>query len=161
MARWQKGTGAGVSCASANTLWDPPPAPICNCSRCCPSHKPLALLRSFLPRSALAISAMATSFFASALAMARMARCTEERGIPVPAAMGAFDYPAMGEHRTARDFFSDDDKAHTGWDARPTEQLRPAAAQSQGGIATLGGYRANAAPSQWRVRQRTVRAHHC
>ena len=42
-----------------------------------------------MPSSLVVSSAMATSFFASALATACMARCTEERGIPDPAADGA------------------------------------------------------------------------
>jgi anti-sigma factor RsiW len=69
--------------ASLPAEWDPRPVPLKvvrgliadrkTALAAVPSHKLLAPGRSLLPSSALAISAMATSFFASALAIARMA----------------------------------------------------------------------------------------
>jgi hypothetical protein len=56
-----------------------------SCSSCSPSPA----VGQLLPRRFAAISVMATSFFASARAMARIARCTEERGISVTSEIDA------------------------------------------------------------------------
>lgn len=76
---------------------------LCRSSPFLAAHARARLRRpSFLPRSSLVSSAMAICFLASARATARMARWTDERGMPVPSAIIRTDKPGRIRSSTTR-----------------------------------------------------------